>query len=63
MILDPKNFDNVQDLINKVINLRAQFKECDNEKNDIQLVYNVFNKWGFESSYFFSIFHMQRLTM
>ena len=62
MNLDPKNFDNIQDYITKVNDLREQCKACGIDK-DIQLVYNTMKKLGPDYASFVSSFHTHRLTM
>ena len=59
LILDPKRFDNLQDLFTKYKDLLSQLKACgvDKYKEDIQMVLTILSKLGLEYLVFVSTFH------
>jgi hypothetical protein len=57
MSLDPKSFDNIQDYVTKVNDLRSQCKSCGIEKKDIKLVLTTLSKLGLKYVAFISSFH------
>jgi hypothetical protein len=62
MILDPKKFDNIENYITKVNDLREKFKACNIDKN-IQLIYNSLKKIGPDCVAFVYSFHNHRLII
>ncbi|XP_059066095.1 uncharacterized protein LOC131857473 [Cryptomeria japonica] len=63
MNLDPKSFNNIQDYISKIKQLRIQLTDCKITKEDLQLILNVLSKLGQEYSVFISGFHTNRISM
>jgi hypothetical protein len=64
LTLDPKTFDNIQDLFTKYKDLLSQLKACgvDKFKEEKQMVLTILSKLGSEYSMFVSTFHSVRLT-
>jgi hypothetical protein len=62
-MLDPKNFDTIQDYVTKANELRAQLKDCGIDKKDAQLVYNLLGKLPSDYAAFVSSFQTHRLTV
>jgi hypothetical protein len=62
--LDPKSFDNVQDLFTKYKDLFSQLKDCgvDKSKEEKQMVLIILSKLGPEYSVFVSTFHSLRFN-
>jgi hypothetical protein len=62
--LDPKTFDNLQDLFTKYKDLLSQLKACevDKSKDEKQMVLTILSKLGLEYSVFVSTFHSFRLA-
>jgi hypothetical protein len=59
LTLDPKIFDNLQDLFTKYKDLLSQLKACgvDKSKEEKQMVLTIISKIGLEFSMFISTFH------
>jgi hypothetical protein len=59
LTLDPKIFDNLQDLFTKYKDLFLQLKACgvDKSKEEKQMVLTILSKLGPEFSVFVSTFH------
>jgi hypothetical protein len=59
LTLDPKIFDNLQDLFTKYKDLLSQLKACevDKSKEEKQMVLTILSKLGPEYSVFLSTFH------
>jgi hypothetical protein len=63
LTLDPKTFDNLQDLFTKYKDLLSQFKACGVDKSEEkQMVLTILFKLGSEYSIFVSTFHSVRLA-
>lgn len=62
-MLDPKNFDTIQDYVTKANELRAQLKDCGIDKKDTQLIFNLIGKLPQEYVAFVSSFQTHRMTM
>ena len=62
-MLDPKNFDTIQDYVTKAKELRAQLKDCGIDKKDTQLIFNLMGKLPQEYTAFVSSFQTHRMTM
>jgi hypothetical protein len=63
LTLDPKTFDNLQDLFTKDKDLLSQLKACGVDKSEKkQMVLTILSKLGPKYSVFVSIFHSVRLA-
>jgi hypothetical protein len=64
LTLDPKTFDNIQDLFTKYKDLLSQLKACgvDKSKEEKQMVLTILSKLGMEYLVFVSAFHSFRLA-
>lgn len=62
-MLDPKNFNTIQDYVTKLTKLREKLKDYGIDKKDAQLVYNLLDKIPSEYATFVSNFHTHRLTL
>jgi hypothetical protein len=64
LTLDPKIFDNIQDLFTKFKDLLLQLKACGVAKSEEekQMVLTILSKIGLEFSVFISTFHTVRFT-
>jgi hypothetical protein len=62
--LDPRNFDNIQDLFMKFKSLLLQLKACDVDKSmqEKQMILSILSKLGLEYAIFVSTFHIVRFT-
>ena len=60
ILLQPNNFETIQQFFTKFKSLALQCKKCGIEKKDEQLILSVLNKLGFEYSVFVSTFHYGR---
>jgi hypothetical protein len=64
LTLDPKIFENIQDLFTKFKDLLSQLKACgvDKSKDEKQMVLTILSKIGPKLSVFVSTFHFVRFT-
>jgi hypothetical protein len=64
LTLDPKLFDNLQDLFTKFKDLLSQLKSCgvDKSKEEKQMVLTILSKLGLELFLFISTFHSVKFT-
>jgi hypothetical protein len=64
LTLDPKSFENIQDLFKKFNNLLSQLKACgvDKSKEEKQMVPTILSNIGHEFSVFVSTFHTVRFA-
>jgi hypothetical protein len=64
LTLDPKSFDNIQDLLTKFKDLLSHLKACgvDKCKEEKQMVLTILSKLGLEFSVFVSTFHSVRFA-
>jgi hypothetical protein len=63
LTLDPKSFDNLQDLFTKYKDLMSQLKACGVDKyEEKQMILTIVSKIGLEYSLFISTFHSVRLA-
>jgi hypothetical protein len=64
LTLDPKIFDNLQDLFTKYKDLLSQLKSCevDKSKEEKQMVLTILSKHGIELLVFISTFHSVKFT-
>jgi hypothetical protein len=62
--LDPKSFDNLQDLFTKFKDLPSQLKDCgvDKSKEEKQIILTILSKLGPEFSLLVSTFHSVKFT-
>ena len=63
LLLDPKNFDTIQDYVNKANELRALFKDCVNPMKDDRLIHHILKRLTSEYSSFVSSNNTHTLTM
>ena len=63
LLLDPKNFDTIQDYVNKANELRALLKDCGNPMKDDRLIHHILKRLPSEYSNFVSSFNTHKLTM
>ena len=63
VLLDPKNFDTIQDYINKDNEYRALLKDCGNPMKDERLIHHILKKLPTEYAPFVLSFNTHRLTM
>ena len=61
--LDPRNFETMNDFFTNFKNLVLQFKQCEVEKEDDQLILAILSKLGPDYSFFVSTFHIGKLTI
>jgi hypothetical protein len=64
LTLDPKSFENIQDLFKKFTDLLLQLKACevDKSKEEKQMVLTILSNIGHELSVFVSTFHTIRFA-
>jgi hypothetical protein len=64
LTMDPKRFDNLQDLFTKYKDLFSQLKACgvDKSKEEKKMVLTILSKLGPKYSVFVSTFHLVRFT-
>jgi hypothetical protein len=64
LTLDPKSFDNIQDLFTKFMDLLSQLKACgvDKSKEEKQMVLTILSKLGPKFSMFKPTFHSVKFT-
>jgi hypothetical protein len=64
LTLDPKIFDNIQDLFTKFKDLLSQLKACEVDKymEEKQMVLTILSKIGPELSIFLSTFHFVKFS-
>ena len=63
LLLDPNNFDMLQDYLTKVNEYRALLTDCGNPISDDRLIHHILKKLPKEYASFYSSFHTHRLTM
>ena len=63
LLLDPKNYDTIQDYIIKVNEYRALLKDCGNPISDDRLIHHILKRLPTEYSNFVSSFNTHKLTM
>ena len=63
LLLDPKNFDTIQDYVNKANELRALLKDCGNPMKDDILIHHILKRLPSKYAYFFLSYNTHRLTM
>ena len=63
ILLDLKNFDIIQDYVNKANELRALLKDCGNLLKDGRLIYHILKRLPLEYASFFLSYKTHRLTM
>ena len=63
LLLDPKNYDTIQDYIIKVNEYRALLKDCGIPIKDDRLIYHILKRPPSEYSNFVSSFNTHKLTM
>ena len=63
LLLDPKNYDTIQDYIIKVNEHRALLKDCGNPMKDDRLIHHILKKLPSEYANFVLSFNTHRLTM
>ena len=56
LLLDPKNFDTIQDYIKKVDEYRTLLKDCGNPMKDDKLIHHIRKRLPSESTSFVSSF-------
>ena len=63
LLLIPKNFDTIQDYINKSNEFRALLKDCGNTMKDDRLIHHIQERLSFEYASFVLSYNTHRLTM
>ena len=63
LLLDPKNFDTIQDYINKANEFRALLKDCGNPMKDDRLIHHILKRLPSEYVSFVSSYNTHKLTM
>ena len=63
LLLDPKNYDTIQDYIIKVNEYRALLKDCGNPMKDDRLIHHILKRLPSEYANFVSSFNTHKLTM
>ena len=63
LLLDPKNFDTIQDYITTANEYRALLKDCGNPMKDERLIHHILKKLPSEYAPFVLSFNTHRLTM
>ena len=63
LLLDPKNFDTIQDYINKTNELRVVLIDCGNSVKDDILIHHILKRLPLEYASFVSSYNTHRLTM
>ena len=63
LLLDPKNFDTIQDYVNKANELRALLKDCGNPMKDDRLIHHILKRLPTEYASFVSSYNTHKLTM
>ena len=61
--MDPKNFDTIQDFINKANELRVQLKDCGITIKNSQLIHHMMDNLPSEYASFVSSYNTHNLTM
>ena len=59
LLLDPKNFDTIQDYVNKANELRSLLKDCGNPMKDDRMIHHILKRLPIEYAYFFKLQHSQ----
>ena len=63
LILDPNNFDTIQDFITKANEHRALLKDCGNPMKDEKLIHHILKRLPSKYASFFLSFNTHKLTM
>ena len=63
LLMDPKNFDTIQDYIIKANEYRALLKDCRNPIKDEKLIHHILKRLPSEYASFVSSYNTHRLTM
>lgn len=61
--MDPKNFDRIQDYINKANEYRALIKDCGNPMKDDKLIHHILKRLPSEYASFVLSYNTHRLIM
>ena len=61
--LNPGNFDTINEFFTKFKHLVLQFKQCEVEKKDDQLILSIILKLGANYYVFVSTFHTENITI
>ena len=63
LLLDPKNFDTIQDYVNEANKLRALLKDCGNPMKDDKLIHHILKRLPSKYASFVLSYNTHNLTM